>query len=57
VYYLTVEGQTAYLLASWTDAGPKDVFVEQSRGRAVARVVDLLELANLTARSVKGITP
>jgi hypothetical protein len=31
--------------------------VEQSRGRAIARVQDLLELAQLVEESVKGITP
>jgi hypothetical protein len=39
----------AYLPASWTDAGPPDVFVTQSQGRAIARVEDLLKLAELIA--------
>ena len=47
VYYLTEEGLTAYLPAAWTDAGPKDPFVEQAQGRALARVEDLLELVKL----------
>jgi hypothetical protein len=39
----------AYLPASWTDAGPPDVFLEQSQGRAIARAEDLLKLAELIA--------
>jgi hypothetical protein len=57
VYYLTAEGLTAYLPAAWTDVGPRDPFVEQSHGRAIARVEDLLELARLSASPVKEITP
>jgi len=57
VYYLTGEGLTAYLPAAWTDVGPPDPFVAQSRGRAIARVEDLLELARLSASPVKEITP
>jgi hypothetical protein len=57
VYYLTGEGLTAYLPAAWTDVGPRDPFVEQSRGRAIARVEDLLELAELSASAVKENTP
>jgi len=37
--------------------GPPDPFVEQARGRAIARVEDLLELATLGSGSVKGIKP
>ena len=47
VYYIAEDRQTAYLPAAWTDAGPKDPFVEQAQGRAVARVEDLLELARI----------
>jgi hypothetical protein len=57
VYYLTEEGLTAYLPACWTDAGPKDPFVEQAQGRAIARVEDLLELAKMTGGNVKQIKP
>jgi hypothetical protein len=57
VYYLTEEGHTAYLLASWTDAGPKDPFIEQAQGRAIARVEDLLELTKMTRGAVKEIKP
>jgi len=57
VYYATAEGITAFLPAGWTDAGPKDPFVEVAHGRALARVEDLLELAKMTTRSVKEITP
>src|SRR5688500_2347999 len=53
VYHLTAEGVATYLPAAWTDVGPKDPFVEQAGGRAIARVADLLELAKLTAKSVK----
>jgi len=57
VYYLTKEGHTAYLPASWTDVGPKDPFVEQAQGRAIARVEDLVELTKMTRGSVKEIKP
>jgi len=57
VYYLTKAGRRAYFPAAWTDAGPKDPFVEQARGRAVARVEDLLELAQLVSGSVKEMRP
>jgi len=57
VYYLTEQEHTAYLPASWTDAGPQDPFVEQAHGRAIARVQDLLELANMTWGRVKGNKP
>ncbi len=43
--------------AAWTDCGPKDPFVEQAQGRAVARVEDLLELVKMTASAVKEIKP
>jgi hypothetical protein len=43
--------------AAWTDAGPKNPFVEQSQGRAIARVEDLLELVKMTAGIVKAIKP
>jgi hypothetical protein len=57
VYYLNAEKVTTYLPANWTDVGPKDPFVEQARGRAIARIEDLLELAKMAAGHVKEITP
>jgi len=39
--------------ASWTDVGPKDPFVEQARGRAVARLEDLLTLAEMVSERCK----
>jgi hypothetical protein len=57
VFYLNAEKVTTYLPANWTDVGPKDPFVEQACGRAIARVEDLLELAAMTAAHVKEITP
>jgi hypothetical protein len=47
------EGSLAYLPASWTDASPKDPFVEQARGRAVARLEDLLKLAEMVSGKCK----
>ena len=47
------EGSLAYLPASWTDAGTKDPFVEQARGRAVARLEDLLKLAEMASERCK----
>ena len=49
VFYVNEEGSLAYLPASWTDASAKDPFVEQARGRAVARLEDLLKLAELVS--------
>jgi len=57
VYYLSNEGNTAFLPAAWTDIGPQDPFVEQAQGRAVARVQDLLELVQLVETTVKAIKP
>ena len=57
MYHFTGDGQLAFLPASWTDVGPQDPFVEQAQGRAVARVEDLLELANMIAGNVKEIKP
>lgn len=56
-YYVAERSHTAYLPASWTDIGPRDPFVEQSRGRAIARVEDLLELVKMNQSSVKAIKP
>jgi hypothetical protein len=53
LYFVTTEGHTAYMPASWTDAGPRDPFIELAQGRAIARVEDLLELVNMTAGAVK----
>jgi hypothetical protein len=53
VYYIAAEGQVAYLPAAWTDAGPRDPFVEQAQGRVIARVEDLLALANMTQKEYK----
>jgi len=49
VFYVNEEGSLAYLPASWTDASAKDPFVEQARGRAVARLEDLLKLAEMVS--------
>ena len=57
VYYLTKTGRRAFFPAGWTDLGPQDPFVEQARGRAIARVEDLLELAKLVSSSVNAIKP
>jgi hypothetical protein len=57
VYYLNPKGHLAYFPASWTDAGPKDPFVEQAQGRAIARVEDLLELVKMTGGTVNEIKP
>jgi hypothetical protein len=43
--------------ADWTDAGPKDPFVEQSQGRAIARLEDLLELVKMASGAVREIKP
>jgi hypothetical protein len=57
VYYLNPKGHLACFPASWTDAGPRDPFVEQARGRAIARVEDLLELVKMTREGVNEIKP
>ncbi len=43
--------------AAWTDWGPKDPFVEQSQGRAIARLDDLLGLVKMTSGDVTEIKP
>jgi hypothetical protein len=53
VFYLNPEGCLAYLPASWTDAGPRDPFVQQAHGRAIARLEDLLKLAQMAAERCK----
>lgn len=53
MYYFAEDGQMAYLPAAWTDVGPKDPFVEQAQGRAIARTEDLLALAEMTHRECK----
>jgi len=57
VFYPTEANLTAALPTSWTDVGPRDPFVEQAQGRAIARFADLLEIARITANAVKEITP
>ena len=57
VCFLTSDGNTAYLPAAWTDWGPKDPFVEQAQGRALARVEDLLELVKMASGAVNQIKP
>jgi hypothetical protein len=57
VYFMR-EGQAmAYLPAAWTDADPLDPFVTQAQGRAIARVEDLLRLAEMVAAAVKENKP
>jgi hypothetical protein len=61
VFYYTDDRQLAYFPADWTDVGEADAFVILSRGRAVARVEDMLRLATLVrqlqAEGVKENTP
>ncbi len=56
VFYLNEEDSLAYLPASWTDVGPKDPFLEQAQGRAIARLEDLLGLVAVVS-GVKQNTP
>jgi Family of unknown function (DUF5372) len=56
-YYSTEEGLPAYLPASWTDLGPIDPFVQQAKGRAIARAEDLLMLVKMTTHPVNQIKP
>lgn len=53
VYYITEKGDSSYLPASWTDVRPLDPFVEQARGRAIARMEDLLGLAKMAGKECK----
>jgi hypothetical protein len=53
VYYVTGNSDTSYLPASWTDVGPMDPFVEQARGRTIARMEDLLALVKMAGRGCK----
>jgi hypothetical protein len=47
VYFFDDDGQLASLEASWTDVDPLDPFVDVARGKAVARLVDLLDLVKI----------
>lgn len=61
VFYYTADMELAYFPASWTDVGEADPFVTLSEGRAMARVEDLLRLADLVkdleSQTVKEIGP
>jgi hypothetical protein len=57
VCYLAQDDVVGIVPESWTDVGAKDPFVEQARGRAIARTVDLLEVARMAATTVKPNTP
>jgi len=47
VYFYDAEGQLQSILASCTDAGGVDVFVEIAAGRSFFRYEDLIQLADL----------
>jgi hypothetical protein len=47
VYFHDAEGQLQSILASCTDAGGRDPYVEIAGGRAFFRYEDLLRLADL----------
>jgi len=53
VYYVTENGDSSYLPASWTDVRPLDPFVEQARGQTIARMEDLLALVKMTGKECK----
>ena len=61
VFYYAADMELAYFPASWTDVGETDPFVLLSEGRAMARVEDLLRLADLVKdirrTTVKEIRP
>jgi len=50
VYYYDAEGQLQSILASCTDAGGVDPFVEVAAGRSYFRYEDLLRLVDLLER-------
>jgi hypothetical protein len=54
VFYYTGDRQLAYFPAAWTDADEADAFVVLSRGRALARIEDLLRLAGLVRELKEG---
>ncbi len=47
MYFYNDQGRLSSLPAKWTSVGPKDAFVELSRGRSPFRMEDLLELVEL----------
>jgi hypothetical protein len=61
VFYYAADMELAYFPASWTDVSGADPFVLLSEGRAMARVDDLLRLADLVKdirrATVNEITP
>ena len=50
VYYYDAEGQLQSILASCTDAGGVDPFVEVAAGRSYFRYEDLIRLVDLLER-------
>jgi hypothetical protein len=50
VFYLSPEGETVSLPASWTDVQPPDAFFEIAAGRCDFRYSDLAELCRLLQR-------
>ena len=53
-YYHDGDGQLISIPAAWTSLSARDPFVELSAGRSVFRPVDLVELATLVSRMLKG---
>ena len=47
MYFYNDDSRLCSLPATWTNVGPKDVFVELSAGRSPFRMEDLLNLAAL----------
>ena len=57
VFYLNKQGNNSSLPASWTDAVALDLSIEIAQGKAIARVRDLVQLAELVAACVKENKP
>ncbi len=57
VYYLDDSGELRSILASCTDAGGADPFVEMAAGRSFFRYEDLLRLAFLLEALQEGLLP
>jgi lipopolysaccharide biosynthesis protein len=54
VVYFDAKGRLRSMLASWTDLGDQDAFMQASGGRSWFRPDDLLRLSSLLSELTRG---
>ena len=57
IVYFDAKGRLRSMLASWTDVGPQDSFMQASGGRSWFRPDDLLQLHALLSQLGHGSGP